>query len=121
MTTTTYTCPDWCTLPADHGWDSIHGEYDDLNARRSRGHQGPYFGDMVSVGSIEYDDGQHLYDVTVLPDRLVEDAQSAIELAGHLIAAAAWVRSREDDDRDVRERNAFELGRDYERGLTQAT
>jgi hypothetical protein len=61
----------------------------------SRGHQGPFFGEFVSAGCREFDyaPGVLVYDVNVDPgvEHEVATAESARELAAHLIAAAEWL------------------------------
>ncbi|HWI43273.1 MAG TPA: hypothetical protein VNS81_06605 [Nocardioides sp.] len=46
-------CPDWCQLPAGHGWDA----YSPDTGLQYRGHAGPAFG-SVSVGGDETSDGR---------------------------------------------------------------
>ena len=62
MTTTAepqmMTCPDWCTLPPEHGWDSIATDGTGL---LFRGHAGPHFG-HAWVGAQETSDGRLTYD-----------------------------------------------------------
>jgi hypothetical protein len=44
-------CPNWCTLPAGHRWDSTTDEGVDC-----RQHQEPSFGGYVVAGACEYRD-----------------------------------------------------------------
>lgn len=51
-------CPDWCTLPAGHGWDS----YDPETGLWWCGHSGPNLGEAIYVGAQEKSDGTLVYD-----------------------------------------------------------
>lgn len=99
-------CPPWCTLEPHHGWDSTHDD-----GRESRGHSGPTFGRFVSVGSREFADraGHHVMEIDVDEgiDGKIDDPEEARRFAADVIEAASWVSHK----------NAFELGRDWERGL----
>lgn len=83
-------CPSWCTLPPGHEVDGIHAD-----GRRSRGHAGPLFGELVAVGSIEFADapGIQSRDVHVSADveEQITTAADAVDLARDLIRAARWM------------------------------
>lgn len=118
-------CPDWCL-----GHDGDFQDWETLTdgSGQIRGHAGRsvQIGNVsVFVSAIEREDGV-LDKPTV--DMWVDFGQSAelTEAQAHELGMALvragdmirrWVRSCEDDDRGTRARNAFELGRDYERGL----
>lgn len=98
-------CPPWCTLEVGHTWDSVLD-----GGRQSRGHQGPSFGEYVSVGSREFADaiGEHKLEIDVHEgvDGNIDSPADALAFAADVVAAAQWVAGK----------NAFDLGRDYERG-----
>ena len=87
-------CPEWCSLPAGHGWDTEHGD-----GCESRGHQGPVFGVHVSAGAQEFRTaiGIHVYDITIASEveRDVVTSMHAVALAGHLLDAAQWVTTHQ--------------------------
>jgi hypothetical protein len=83
-------CPSWCELAAGHSWDSIHDD-----GHQSRGHSGPSFGDIVSVGASEDDTAPGVLEFFVSVDPTVEVKVESIMDLAHLIQdleeARAWL------------------------------
>jgi hypothetical protein len=85
-------CPDWCRLPAEHGWDS----HDPETGLEFRGHAGPTFG-YVCVGGQETSDAPGRAILDCMLDTSVPNDLSAghlREIAADCIRAAEWLEAR---------------------------
>ncbi len=83
-------CPDWCTLPTGHGWDSV-----DHDGTLWSGHQGPQFG-FLSCGGQEKSDAVGTVALEAIADDLTDlDADDLRDLARDALAAAEWLEANQ--------------------------
>lgn len=88
------TCPPWCTLTPDHGWDSIVPE----TGTEIRGHGGPTFGKYLSGFGEETSEapGAVRVGITLYASEYdTNDLTPAqlLDLAADAVSAAAWLES----------------------------
>lgn len=98
--TTAHPCPPYCSLPAGHDVDSVHGEIDDPAAQRSRGHGDVPFGALLSGGSQEFADQPGMFEAGVTLSIRTESLDFADPLdlrllAHHATVAAEWLEAQQ--------------------------